>query len=157
MGEANSLQYDQIWNIEPLKEIVEERGNTNFAQSRNAQGKEEQVSSKKRSKPEVTEMDVDDSEVSKKQKITGDTEIIDLDLIKESTISPTIIQEEVPETTSETAIVNPEETSKIPLVPILQYRRYTYATATGDEFKNKQILLKHYLDQRKESVTQEQK
>ena len=41
-------------------------------------------------------MDVDGSEASKKQKISEDTEIIDLDSIKEPVISPTIIQEEEP-------------------------------------------------------------
>ena len=116
MGEANSLLYDQIWNSEPLKEIVEERGHINFAQSRNIQGKEEQVSSKKRSKSEVTEMDVDDSEILKKQKVTGEAEVIDLDLIKEPTITPTIIQEEVPRIMNETAVANPEESNKLPPV-----------------------------------------
>ncbi len=47
------------------------------------------------------------------KKVTRETEVIDLDLIKEPTITPTIIQEEVPRVMNETAVVNPEETSKL--------------------------------------------
>jgi hypothetical protein len=157
MGEANSLIYDQIWISEPLKEIVEARDHIDFSQSNTAQGKVEQISTKKRSEPEATEMDTKEPETSKKQKTAMDTEIIDVDMIRELVITPTIIQEEVSQTRVENTTANPEESSKLPPVPVLQYKKYSYAAAAEGQFQNKQSLLKHYIDQRNESVMQEQK
>ncbi len=41
--------------------------------------------------------------------------------------------------------------------PVLKYRKYSYASAQGTEFKSKQDLFTHYLDQRKESLVQAHK
>ena len=158
IGEANSLIFDQIWVSEPLKQIVEERDHLNFAQPSTAQEKEEeQVPTKKRSEPDTVEMDTEKQDTSKKQKITTGTEVIDVDMIKEIIVSPTIIQEEAPGTITESSASNPEQSNKLPSIPVLQYKRYSYASAGEGQFQNKQSLLQHYRDQRKEYVTEEQK
>ncbi len=141
IGEANSLIYDHIWISEPLKEIVEARDHVDFLQSNTAQGKVEQISPKKRSEPEHTEMDIKKPETSKKQKVAMGTEIIDIDMIKELVITPTIIQEDVSQTIVENTTVNPEESSKLSSIPVLQYKTYKYAADAKDQFKNKQNLL----------------
>ena len=128
-----------------------------FLQSNTAQGKVEQISPKKRSEPEDTEMDIKKPETSKKKKVSMGTEIIDIDMIKELVITPTIIQEEVSQTIVENTTVNPEESSKLSSIPVLQYKKYNYAADAKDQFKNKQNLLAHYIDQRKESVVQAHK
>ena len=91
-------------------------------------------------------MDTDKQDTSKKQKVAEDTEVIDVDMIKEIIISPTINQEEVPPTMSESSASNPEQSIRPPLIPILQYKRYRYASAGEGDFQNKQSLLHHYRD-----------
>ena len=140
MGKANSLMFDQIWVTQPLKQIVEERDHMNFSQSSTVQKKEEQVPSKKRSEPDTVEMDTEKQDTSKKQKVAVETEVIDVDMIKEIIVSPTIIQEEVPQTMTESSVSNPEQSNKLPPIPVLQYKRYSYALVDEGQFQNKHSL-----------------
>lgn len=78
-------------------------------------------------------------------------------MIKEPVITPTIVEEETSQTMVEKTSANPEAGNKMPSTPVLQHRKYIYATIAEDQFKNKQSLLTHYKNQRKESVVQAQK
>jgi hypothetical protein len=155
--EANSLLYDHVWISEPIEEMVQARNHVDFSEFKSTQGEAEQTSTRKRSEPEVTNMDIEQSEASKKQKITSSTEVIDIDMIEEPFITPTIVEEETSQAMVETTSANPEAGNKMPSTPVLRYRKYNYAAAAEDEFKNKQSLLTHYKNQRKESVVQAQK
>ena len=59
--EANSLLYDHVWISEPMKEMVQARNHVDFSQFKSAQGEAEKTSTKKRSEPEVTNMDIEQS------------------------------------------------------------------------------------------------
>ena len=75
-------------------------------------------STRKRSKPETNDMDIEKSEVSKKQKTTSGTEVIDLDMIKEPVITPTIVEEETTQTMVDTTSENFEAGNTMPPMPL---------------------------------------
>ncbi len=100
-------------------------------------------SARKRSEPETNDMDIEKSEVSKKQKTTGGTEVIDLGMIKEPVITPTIVEEETTQTMVDTTSANSEAGNTMPPRPVFQQRKYNYAVVVEDQFKNKQSLLIH--------------
>ncbi len=147
--EANSLLYDHVWISEPMKEMVQTRNHFDFPQFKSAQGEEEKISTRKRSELEVTNMDIEQSEASKKKKITIGTEVINIEMIKEPVITPTIFEKETSQTMVETTSADLEACSKLSSTPVLQYKNYNYATVVEDQFKKKQSLLTHYKNQRK--------
>ena len=99
-------------------------------------------------------MDIEKSEVSKKQKTTSGTEVIDLDMIKEPVITPTIVEEETTQTMVDTTSENYEVGNTMPPRSVFQHKKYSYAAAVEDQFKNKQNLLIHYMYQREKSMVQ---
>ena len=65
-------------------------------------------------------------ETSKKQKTTINTEIIDLDMIKDLVISSTVIEKELPQTQVESSTAKSEKSNKLASIPVLEYKRYSY-------------------------------
>ncbi len=78
-------------------------------------------------------------------------------MIEEPVINPTIIEEETSQAITEAGSRNHEAKNKGPFTPVLQYKKYSYATAQETKFKTKQDLLNHYLAHRKEPLTQAKK
>ncbi len=95
-------------------------------------------------------MDIDQHQDSKKPKVVAGQEIIDMDqlLNQEVEVPITIIQEEIVKQMTKPKQSKEEEEVDKGLV--FKVKEYSYATVEEGQFKSKNELLLHYLDQRKQ-------
>jgi len=143
--EANSLEFDFPWSFQRVPNVVQTEASTD-------PGKDE--STKKRPISEATDMGTEQQESGKKPKIVTELEIIDVDQpLNQEVHIPTYVQEENPQL--ESSSEQSAECGKVVEEHVLKIREYSYATATEGQFKSKNELLVHYVEQRKQSLAEE--